>query len=734
MAILNETLRLLITGDGSGAVQEFRKVGKAAEQDLGKAETQAEKTSAKLTKMGAASLAAGAIAATALMSTIGPASDLAEAINVTGLTFGDSADEMEAWSKTAATSFGLSRDQALSSAAAIGGLLNNVGFLGDESAALSKDLVTLAADMGSAFNMSTTDALEAIRSGLAGEAEPLKKFNVFLSEAAVNAKAMELGISDGTGALSEHQKAQARLAIIMEQTSAIQGDFANTADGAANASKVAAAQFRDAKAALGTELLPVVVEVMGAVNGLLGTFTSLPGPIQSVIGKAALATTALLLFGGAAMTVSARVIAMRAAADAAALSLTTMQRRALMAGAALTAAFVAKQQFDSAMENRGAPARAFAEGLEETESALANVTAGLESLAMSDGDVAAGLEAISGGAGAVAASLLESGDAGEAFIDAMVSAGVEYQDAISAWDRVNSSFESSLDDIGAASERAGTQTGRAGEEIRMLGERAGSAAPAVGEFGDRVSIMTEPVRTFEEQLSDAADALDRFFEGVLSGDRLTANFEQALDDATAAIETHGASFDLSTEAGRANLAVQEDVVQSLHDTAAAMVEQRQPADDIRARLQGMVADYGATMLAAGASKDEVDILIAALLGIPGEVATELDNTGYDESIAELQMIMSYLDQIKGQHSAQVFVSPTFASTPSGSTTVSDPDFDFEFDAGKPRRSALDKGGRSGGGDIVIENVTMLDGREIVRAVERVSQRDGGARILIRAGN
>jgi hypothetical protein len=735
VGILKETLSLLIRADVDGAVQGFRKVGDAAERDLGKAQTDAERTSAKLTKMGAASLAAGGVAAAALMSTIQPASDLAEAMNVTGLTFGESADEMLDWSKSAAQAFGLSRDQALSSASAIGGLLNNVGFMGDESAALSQDLVKLSADMGSAFNMSTVDALEAIRSGLAGEAEPLKKFNVFLSEAAVNAKAMELGISDGTGALSEHEKAQARLAIIMEQTSAIQGDFANTADGAANASKVAAAQFRDAKAALGTELLPIVVEVMGAVNGLLGAFTSLPEPIQSVIGKAALATTGLLLVGGAALSVAGRLVAMKAAAVGAAGSMTTLQRNAAGAAAALGAAFIAKQQFDAAMEERGSVREAYNAGLSDSASEIENVTAALESLALSDSRVADGLAEVEGGARAVAATLLESGDAGEAFIDAMVASGVEYQDALNAWFRVNKAFEASLDDVEEAAEGSGSGLYRSAESFRTIGQHAHTAVGAVSSFSDRMSIMTEPVRTFEEQMQDAADAMDRFFGSVLSGERIEANFQQALDDTAAAIEAHGASFDLSTEAGRANLAIQEDVVQSLHDTAAAMVDQRQPADDIRARLQGMVTDYGATMLAAGASKGEVDLLIAALLGIPDQVATELENTGYDESIAELTMIMSYLDRIAGQHNAQVFITPSYSS-PQGGGTQSDPDFELAPLDGKSGvdRSALNKSGRSGGGDIVIENVTMLDGREIVRAVERVSQRDGGAKILIRAGN
>jgi len=121
MGLLSETLRLVIDGDADGAVKAFKKAGAAADRDLKKAQTEAQKTSAQLTKMGAASLVAGGVMVAALATTIKPASDLAEAINVTGLVFGESADEMEEWSKTAATSMGLARDQALSGAGAIGG-------------------------------------------------------------------------------------------------------------------------------------------------------------------------------------------------------------------------------------------------------------------------------------------------------------------------------------------------------------------------------------------------------------------------------------------------------------------------------------------------------------------------------------------------------------------------------------------------------------------------------------
>ena len=734
MALLKETLSLLIKGDADGAVQAFRKAGDAAERDLGRAQTEAEKTSAKLTKMGAASLAAGGVAAAALYSTIKPASDLAEAINVTGLTFGESAAEMEAWAAGAAEAFGQSKRQALEGASAIGGLLQNVGFLEAESADLSRQLVVLASDMGSAFNMDPAEALAALRSGLAGESEPLKRFNVFLSEAAVNAKAFELGISDGTGALSENEKAQARLAIIMEQTAKIQGDFANTADGAANSQRVLAAQMEDLKASIGQAVLPIFQEVVGALTAMAGAFSSLPPGMQTVIAKAAVLTTGLLLLGGAALSVAGRVKDLKASLS----SVNGVKFTAAAAGIGVLAATINAFAQDAEEGERRARAMADAIGEMGTEK---GVVARIHEIA----EESEGLRNIfadlgSEGIDAVAEGLARGFDNDGQFMDVLREFGLNGEQAKLVMVRLRDEFKGAQDELSDFSAITGESEGSVAAlagSVDSLYRATGPAAGAVADFGDRVTIMTEPVRTFEEQMQDAADAMDRFFGSVLSGERIEANFQQALDDAAAAIETHGASFDLSTEAGRANLAVQEDVVQSLHDTAAAMVEQRAPADEIRARLQGMVDDYGATLLAADANEFQVGLLTAALLGIPEDVYTELENTGYDESIAELQMIMSYLDQIKGQHNAQVFVSPSFASAPSGGGTVSDDEFELAplepRSAGKPRLGR--SGGRGGGGgDIVIEHTTNLDGKPILRSIERVSRAEGGARIQIRAGN
>jgi hypothetical protein len=91
---------------------------------------------------------------------------------------------------------------------------------------------------------------------------------VFLSEAAVQSKAVELGLGGANRELTEAEKVQARYAIILEQTNKQQGDFARTSDSLANQQRIMSAQWADLQATLGQLVLPAVTSVVGVLTDL----------------------------------------------------------------------------------------------------------------------------------------------------------------------------------------------------------------------------------------------------------------------------------------------------------------------------------------------------------------------------------------------------------------------------------------------------------------------------------
>lgn len=222
--------------------------------------------------------------------TINAASDLNEEVSKSQVVFGDASAEVLKFGENASSSIGQSNREALSAAGAFGNMFRTIGLSADASADMSIKMVQLASDMASFNNEDPSDMLDRLRSGLAGEAEPLRRFGVLLSEAAVQQKAVSMGLADANGNISEAAKVQARYALILEQTALQQGDFARTADGLANSQRTLAAVQEDTMARIGSALLPIAkeftrfaIDTLPAVAGALQMVASAASPVLTLL-------------------------------------------------------------------------------------------------------------------------------------------------------------------------------------------------------------------------------------------------------------------------------------------------------------------------------------------------------------------------------------------------------------------------------------------------------------------
>lgn len=187
------------------------------------------------------------------------ATALTEELNKNAIVFGQFANSVRNFTQDSVNGLALTQAQALNATGTFGNLFRAVGLTEEQSANFSISLTTLASDLASFNNTSVDEALTALRSGLVGETEPLKRFGVNLNDATLKAKALELGLYNGKGVLDANTKAQAAYALILEQTTLAQGDFARTADEGANAQ-------RRAKAAVLAFASAVAGQLKGAVT------------------------------------------------------------------------------------------------------------------------------------------------------------------------------------------------------------------------------------------------------------------------------------------------------------------------------------------------------------------------------------------------------------------------------------------------------------------------------------
>jgi hypothetical protein len=305
------------------------------------------------------------------------ASDLSEETNKTRVVFGDAAQSVIDFSEDSAKALGQSQRAALQSAGTYGNLFRAIGLTEQRSAEMSQRLLTLGADLASFNNANPEDVFLALRAGLVGETEPLRKFGVNLNDARLKAEALNLGLADGKGVLDANAKAQAAYSLILKDTTLAQGDFARTADGMANKTRTLKAELEDTSAKIGQQLIPVALQLTNVASGVLGVLDGIPDSARSMLVIGTLAAAAV----GPIAFLAGNVLKVRAALDAA----TAAAARHSLAAGASTAATIKMAGALGKIGLAGAGLTLVAEGLKAIGVEAANTTANMEELAAASG-------------------------------------------------------------------------------------------------------------------------------------------------------------------------------------------------------------------------------------------------------------------------------------------------------------------------------------------------------------
>lgn len=204
--------------------------------------------------------------ANAARTALDVASNLNEQTSKARTVFGSASAAVEDFASNA---LGLAKDQALEAAGGIGALLRPLGVLEEDAAGVSVKLTKLGVDLSSFYNTDVQSALDAIRSGLSGESEPLRKYGILLSEARVQARALADTGKTVAKELTAQEKTLARVEIILKDAGLAAGDYARTIGGVANQEREAAKNVRNLEAAIGQALTPAYRKALEVANDWL---------------------------------------------------------------------------------------------------------------------------------------------------------------------------------------------------------------------------------------------------------------------------------------------------------------------------------------------------------------------------------------------------------------------------------------------------------------------------------
>jgi hypothetical protein len=212
-----------------------------------------------------ATLGAGGAIGT-INSAVTQASDLAENVGKIGAIFGQQGKAVEADARSMANAFGVSLNGMLDGAGKLGGLFKGAGFSADETAKLSQQFNRLTLDASRFFNVDYATAFQKIRSGLSGEAEPLRDFGVFLTADKIKAQALSMGLADLSGTISDAAKISATAALISNGLADAQGNAAETAGGAAAKMEEFRGRAENLVTTIGEKLTPIAGEFFGGIS------------------------------------------------------------------------------------------------------------------------------------------------------------------------------------------------------------------------------------------------------------------------------------------------------------------------------------------------------------------------------------------------------------------------------------------------------------------------------------
>jgi hypothetical protein len=197
---------------------------------------------------------------------IAGASNLGESMSKVQAVFGESAGVLTGIADELAAKFGLPKQAILDAGAAIGLVGKAAGQSQGQAADMGAKMAKLAADASSFYNVPLDEALGKIRSGLVGESEPLRAFGVLLSEEAVAAEAVALGLAKSSKEVDQQAKVMARASLIAKGLADATGDLERTQNSTANQWRKFQGTIENLAVSIGEALAPAVNELISLAN------------------------------------------------------------------------------------------------------------------------------------------------------------------------------------------------------------------------------------------------------------------------------------------------------------------------------------------------------------------------------------------------------------------------------------------------------------------------------------
>ena len=207
-----------------------------------------------------------------------------ENINLFNASMGKYAAEAQKYAETVGELMGIDPGEWMRNQGVFMTITEGFGVATERAYIMSQQLTQLGYDLSSFFNISFEDAMQKLQSGISGELEPLRRLGYDLSQARLQAVALELGIDKAFSKMTQAEKAQLRYYAIMTQVTKAQGDMARTLNAPANQLRILQAQVTQCARALGNIFIPALNAVLPYAIALAKVIRLIASEIAAFFG------------------------------------------------------------------------------------------------------------------------------------------------------------------------------------------------------------------------------------------------------------------------------------------------------------------------------------------------------------------------------------------------------------------------------------------------------------------
>ena len=219
-------------------------------------------------------------------------------LNYFNITMGKMKNTATDFVKTMSEDFYLDPSSVMNYMASFNSLIKGFGLAEEASYEMSKNLTQLSYDLSAFKNISIEDAMQKIKSGIAGELEPMRAIGVALDQATLQEVAYELGIKKRVSTMTRAQKTELLYYQMLKSTTEAQGYFINTlakmgskADGSAklilnpaSALSLLKQQFSQLGRAIGNIFIPILTKMIPYIMAATQVMRDLANAVASLLG------------------------------------------------------------------------------------------------------------------------------------------------------------------------------------------------------------------------------------------------------------------------------------------------------------------------------------------------------------------------------------------------------------------------------------------------------------------